>query len=423
MAAPKPRGLKNLSQPSGPPRTSRHSLRTAVLEHVPLDESHLTESSTKLVLTWNEQTGDAIPMDIYTACSCGEYAYVRQLVEDGTATNQYNISGWTPLMYAAFLGHDNVVNYLLESASVEGDKRGKNDGRTALMWASACNHESIVYFLLQNGVNLEARDNEGRTSLFIAAMNGQENALKLLVDSRANIETRQKELNRTPLMMATVNKYEASVNILVNAGVDLTAKDDEGSTALDLAKKNPTSMMIINILEIATRKLTQDKQPSTLRSEAGLGSPAGRASASPRRKIQNPAIKDFLAVLGLQKYTPVLEKEEIDFEMLLDMNENDLKEAGIDRFGPRRKITSAVKCWVEENRQEMVDEEVEALVGELQNSFEDRVGEEVQFLTSQVEALSASLSQSRQREMSLEAELEAIRKGNAPKLRGATSLE
>ena len=40
-----------------------------------------------------EQTGPRIPMDLHTASACGDYAYVRQQIEDGVDCNKHNIEG------------------------------------------------------------------------------------------------------------------------------------------------------------------------------------------------------------------------------------------------------------------------------------------------------------------------------------------
>lgn len=58
-----------------------------------------------------------------------------------------NIGGWTPLMYAAYIGHDNIVNLLLEAGVNVNAATAK--GLTPLMLAASCGNESIAYFLLQ----------------------------------------------------------------------------------------------------------------------------------------------------------------------------------------------------------------------------------------------------------------------------------
>ena len=57
------------------------------------------------------------------------------------------LAGWTPLMYACYVGHDTVVNLLLDSGAEPS--RGTPSGLTPLMVAAGCGNESVCYFLLQ----------------------------------------------------------------------------------------------------------------------------------------------------------------------------------------------------------------------------------------------------------------------------------
>ncbi|XP_037081662.1 ankyrin repeat and SAM domain-containing protein 3-like, partial [Pollicipes pollicipes] len=53
----------------------------------------------------------------------------------------------------------------------------------------------------------------------------------------------------------------------------------------------------------------------------------------------------LLSAIGLQKYQPMLERQEVDLQVFLVMTDEDLKEAGITLLGPRRKMTSAIARW------------------------------------------------------------------------------
>ena len=61
--------------------------------------------------------------------------------------NKKNVGGWTPLMYACYIGHDNIVNLLLDAGVNVNVKNHK--GQTPLMLASSCGNESVGYFLVQ----------------------------------------------------------------------------------------------------------------------------------------------------------------------------------------------------------------------------------------------------------------------------------
>ncbi len=61
--------------------------------------------------------------------------------------NEYNQGGWTPLMYAAYIGHRSVVRLLMDS----GGKSELHDrlNRTALMLAASCGNDKVVTTLLE----------------------------------------------------------------------------------------------------------------------------------------------------------------------------------------------------------------------------------------------------------------------------------
>ena len=50
-------------------------------------------------------------------------------------------------MYAAYVGHDTVLNLLLDAHA--DPNKGTPDGLTPLMVAAGCGNESVCYFLIQ----------------------------------------------------------------------------------------------------------------------------------------------------------------------------------------------------------------------------------------------------------------------------------
>jgi len=91
---------------------------------------------------------------------------VASLVEvEGCDINQEDNCGLTPLMWAAWSGHEGVVKILLGRDYANPDKSGRY-GETALWCAAARGHEGVVKILLGRGdVNPERLDQYGRTPL------------------------------------------------------------------------------------------------------------------------------------------------------------------------------------------------------------------------------------------------------------------
>lgn len=79
------------------------------------------------------------------AANAGQASTVRLLVERGVPPDGRNAYGWTPLMAAAWQGHDAVVNALLAHGA---DRTLKDDsGKTALDWARDGNRRRTVSLL------------------------------------------------------------------------------------------------------------------------------------------------------------------------------------------------------------------------------------------------------------------------------------
>jgi ankyrin repeat protein len=90
--------------------------------------------------------------------------------------------GMTPLCQAAENGHRAVVNLLLEA----GAKLEHKDisGRTPLSWA-AVGHYAIAKLLVKAGAELRATDDIGRTPLSWAKLRSRRDNVKLLLDAGA----------------------------------------------------------------------------------------------------------------------------------------------------------------------------------------------------------------------------------------------
>jgi len=82
--------------------------------------------------------------------------------------------GRTPLLYAAWYGHEEVMTILLKQDGATPDMPD-NDGRTPLSFAASGGHAEVMKILLEWGeINPDKPDNDGRTSLSYAAQGGHE---------------------------------------------------------------------------------------------------------------------------------------------------------------------------------------------------------------------------------------------------------
>uniref|UniRef100_A0A3B4H9T6 Ankyrin repeat and sterile alpha motif domain containing 3 n=1 Tax=Pundamilia nyererei TaxID=303518 RepID=A0A3B4H9T6_9CICH len=173
-----------------------------------------------------------VPLDLHTACSIGQYDVVAECIKKREVDlDGKNIGGWTPLMYASYIGHDNIANLLLEARVNVNSTTAK--GLTPLMLAASCGNESIAYFLLQQGADLELKDSVGWTALFHCTSTGHQQMVKFLLDNNADANVKEPGSGFTPLMEAAASGHEIIVQYLLDHVMD--ERNAKGETARALA--------------------------------------------------------------------------------------------------------------------------------------------------------------------------------------------
>jgi ankyrin repeat protein len=112
-------------------------------------------------------------------------------------------------------------------------------GFTQLHFATIANNISMVQDLIAKGIDVNIKDNKGRTALDIAINMGYDD----IAEAIRNPKTAAKGINSqdsygfTQLHFAVVaNNLDKVKELLEDPDIDVTLKDKEGRTALDLAK-------------------------------------------------------------------------------------------------------------------------------------------------------------------------------------------
>ncbi|XP_078667644.1 LOW QUALITY PROTEIN: ankyrin repeat and SAM domain-containing protein 3-like [Branchiostoma floridae x Branchiostoma belcheri] len=236
-------------------------------------ENELLDRSLSMWRGWGSLSADAdgfdpIPIDLHTASSIGQYDTVRAIVQSGKQDlDKKNHGSWTPLMYACYIGHDNIVNLLLDAGVDVNLKSAK--GQTPLILAASCGNESVAYFLLQQGADLTGKDRRGWSALFHATNAGHQNMVKFLLEEGADTESREPTLGLTPLCLAAGEGHEIIVQTLLDHGANVNAQSYNGDTPRMLALINGHSK-IVGLIDTFTA------QPGTsLRAAPGLGGDNG----------------------------------------------------------------------------------------------------------------------------------------------------
>lgn len=168
-------------------------------------------------------------------------AAIKTLLAKGASVNAANRHGVTPLLRA--IQKDEEITKLL----VKSGAQVTTGGWTPLHQAARYGNVAVVKLLVDEGANVNARAEgtlRSETPLHVAAMWGHAKAVKKLIQLKADVHAAT-ALGNTPLhyavgnppiTYATVNDKVAILNLLSDAGANLTACNTKGETPLHIAK-------------------------------------------------------------------------------------------------------------------------------------------------------------------------------------------
>lgn len=156
--------------------------------------------------------------DIFEAAASGRLGRVRNLLrEDPTLVGEVSADGFTPLGLAAFFGHPQVAEALLE-AGAEPDVSSDNTMRVTPLHSAAAQGDSkvalrICRMLLARGADPNLAQAGGWRPVHQAAAHGNLALVELLVRHGADVEPRSED-GRTPLSMAREAGHDEVVRFL-----------------------------------------------------------------------------------------------------------------------------------------------------------------------------------------------------------------
>jgi ankyrin repeat protein len=199
------------------------------------------------------------------AAVCGQEQIAAVLLAAGAEVDATSRLG-TALTFAEMGGHDRLARLLLaRGARVDPPRL---DGMTVLMLAARSGHTGIVRQLLADKTSVNASDSDGMTALMYAARAGRCETARLLLRAGAAVNAadshrwtaltyaaaighadvarlllehgaeadRRDEMERTPLLIAaSYGDQPAVLRALLDGGADLQARDSKNRTALTIA--------------------------------------------------------------------------------------------------------------------------------------------------------------------------------------------
>jgi ankyrin repeat domain-containing protein 17 len=158
------------------------------------------------------------------AAQAGKYDCCEVLLSKGQANKEHrNISDYTPLSLAASGGYVAILRLLLDYGADINSRTGSKLGISPLMLASMNGHLQAVRLLIDQGSDVNAQIETNRnTALTLACFQGRADVVTLLLERKANLEHRAKT-GLTPLMEAASGGYDQVGRVLLENGADVNA--------------------------------------------------------------------------------------------------------------------------------------------------------------------------------------------------------
>lgn len=235
---------------------------------------------------------------LFRAVMSSEHKTVAKLIANGANVNVKDENlGCTPLIEAVRSGAVCSRNMKVAELLLHGgaDVNAKDyNGKTALIHAVERGHADMVNLLLQSGARVEIRDRNWQTALDIAKKEGRSQIEELLqkhIEEVRKREEAQEQLTRRGIDASAYNSkliFAAQfgdvelVKLLLSVGADVNARDYNGTTALDWAKKKGHA----NVVEILAPLVKEVQNPEERKTGA---SPATQGK---KRRVRIPVVSD-----------------------------------------------------------------------------------------------------------------------------------
>lgn len=168
----------------------------------------------------------AVP-DIFTASGLGMVDEVRKLLDKAVESKQAQLPVTTNQ-----LPQGNIYSIGFDTRRKGPGGYYQGFGVTPLHWAARGGSVEVASLLLSRGHSVAAKDNRGETPLFWAADEGRVNTARFLVEHGADINATNRSGSTPLLTVARAKVSPELIKFLIKAGADVKASDSQGENTL-----------------------------------------------------------------------------------------------------------------------------------------------------------------------------------------------
>ena len=212
----------------------RHAMQAPVdvVEEFDLSDEFWAEESPARTAWWskyskeNMYAGVTNIMPLHLAALIGYSAMLSHLLEHGYVDELHKVDSWgyTPLSWACDYGEISSVDRLLK-AGADVNHPAENSGPSALWAAAFCGHTDIVQYLIEYGAEVNWQNEDRGTPLYTAASTNSMEVVRTLLQHGADVNLKGGSHIR-PLNIAAYCGYTEVVQLLLNHGVGVNLDDD-----------------------------------------------------------------------------------------------------------------------------------------------------------------------------------------------------
>lgn len=187
----------------------------------------------------------------------------QRLISHGASDKTRGSLDITPLMLAAKLGHAEIVEMILKSGTTTAESRHSALYEALTNAATRKSRIEIQHSLIQSKIDLNQHQANQIPFLILAANAGNQTVVEAMLRRGANPKIKNSQTNETALHSAAEHDFTGIATLLLSAGADKNAANNEGDTPLITAVKNKHYRMANLLLKAGVDVNTTNKNGMT----------------------------------------------------------------------------------------------------------------------------------------------------------------
>ena len=199
-------------------------------------------------------------------------------------------------------------SHAISPAKMSNKKNRDKNGRTLLARACALDDVEAEMRLKERPQDLDIPDNAGNTPLQIASLEGKSTIVQLLLDAGCDLTCKNIDME-TPLIDAVENGHLEVVKMLLKAGLDPRQANAKGEEPLDLVNPEKDNSDAIRAALIAAKEKDKIRRPSEDHNGPNASgrdndtSSMGASAASPTESLPLQSARSPPPALGARRRT------------------------------------------------------------------------------------------------------------------------